>query len=220
MFSSISRGPISPHVYLDPGFSHRAKVRYPNIFRMPWNASSLESNVAFQTRRWPSIGEKKTKTCATVWRWKPGNLVNFHMNLGNVFIHLQLMVQKSGVHQLRLVVYPIIYRVFYIPELRGVILLMVQKSCLLSGGGNLPLTVSTPVFKNRQLYVFTIRAGICLESFWEEEEMTYSGAEVSWDTVDGQDPTPFPSEQHKKKCFFRVYRDWWGLYYPAILWLK
>ena len=102
----------------------------------------------------------------------------YHMNLGNVFIHLQLMVQKSGDHQLRLVVHPIIYRVFYIPELRGVILLMVQKSCLLTCGGNLPLTVSTPVFKNRQLYVFTIRGGICLESFWEEEEMTYSGAEV------------------------------------------
>ena len=177
----------------------------------------------------PRIKRSFSDTTLAIDRWKKTNVCNrvkvkarksdeYHMNLGNVFIHLQLMLQKSGDHQLRLVVYPIIYRVFYIPELRGVILLMVQKSCLLTCGGNLPLTVSTPVLKNRQLYVFTIRGGICLESFWEEEEMTYSGAEVSWDTVDGQDPTPLASEQHKKKLFFfRVYRGLMGIVLPRYI---
>ena len=34
---------------------------------------------------------------------------------GHTFATLLLMVQKSGVHQLSLVVYPTIYRVLYIP---------------------------------------------------------------------------------------------------------
>ena len=33
-----------------------------------------------------------------------------------IYIYISLMVQKYGIHQLSLVVYPVIYCVFYIPE--------------------------------------------------------------------------------------------------------
>ena len=54
-------------------------------------------------------------------------------NLGS----LLLMVQKSGGHQLRLVVYPIIYRIVYIP----------------GGAGFLPSTVlsTVPLFRDQQV---------------------------------------------------------------------
>ena len=86
---------------------------------------------------------------------------------------------KSGVHQLRLVVYPIIYRVFYIPELRGGNTVDGSEILLINLWRKSSINSINPSFKNRQLNAFTIRGGICLESFWEEEEMAYSGAEVS-----------------------------------------
>ena len=44
-----------------------------------------------------------------------GDSCAFPVFLGGVDQVIPLMVQKSGVHQLRLAVYPIIYRVLYIP---------------------------------------------------------------------------------------------------------